>query len=82
MGKESLVQVPTRLETTFDRIYFSYLSEEVEALLTEQELKHRERIDEAWHYMVKRKSPAAAADWLQAKRAVSRATPTASYATR
>ncbi len=66
--------VPTELETSFDRIYFSYLSEEVEALLTEQELKHRERIDEAWHYMVKRKSPLAAAEWLQAKRDVSRAT--------
>ena len=66
--------VPTELETSFDRIYFSYLSEEVEALLTEPELKHRERIDEAWHYMVKRKSPMAAAEWLQAKRSVSRAT--------
>jgi hypothetical protein len=66
--------VPSELETSFDRIYFSYLSEEVEALLTEQELKQRERIDEAWHYMVKRKSPLAAAEWLQSKRDVSRAT--------
>jgi hypothetical protein len=66
--------VPTQLETTFDRIYYSNLSEEVEALLTPQELKLRERIDDAWHYMVKRKSPLAAAEWLQTKHKLSRAT--------
>ncbi len=66
--------VPAALETSFDRIYFSYLSEEVEALLSDQERKHRERIDDAWHYMVKRKSPLAAAEWLQKKHQVSRAT--------
>ncbi|MDO7849228.1 hypothetical protein Q5H92_22885 [Hymenobacter sp. M29] len=66
--------VPTELTTSFDRIYYSYLSEEVEALLTEEELERRARIDDAWHYMVKRKSPLAAAQWLQEKLDVSRAT--------
>jgi hypothetical protein len=66
--------VPTQLETSFDRIYYSYLSDEVADLLTEAEQKHRERIDAAWHYMVKRKSPLAAAQWLQKKHEVSRAT--------
>ena len=66
--------VPTELTTSFDRIYYSYLSEEVEALLSEEELERRARIDDAWHYMVKRKSPLAAAQWLQEKRGVSRAT--------
>ena len=66
--------VPTELTTSFDRIYFSYLSEEVEALLTPQELQQRDRIDEAWHYMVKRKSPVTTAEWLQKKFEISRAT--------
>lgn len=66
--------VPTELKTTFDRIYYSYLSEEVEALLTPDELERRVRIDEAWHYMVKRKSPLQAAEWLQGKFKVGRAT--------
>lgn len=66
--------VPTELTTSFDRIYFSYLSEEVEALLSPEELERRERIDEAWHYMVKRKSPVTTAEWLQGKFDISRAT--------
>jgi hypothetical protein len=66
--------VPTELKTSFDRIYFSYLSEEVEALLTPDELERRVRIDEAWHYMVKRKSPLTTAEWLQGKFDVGRAT--------
>jgi hypothetical protein len=66
--------VPTELKTSFDRIYFSYLSEEVEALLTPDELERRVRIDEAWHYMVKRKSALTTAEWLQGKFDVGRAT--------
>jgi hypothetical protein len=66
--------VPTELTTSFDRIYYSYLSEEVEALLTEQELRHRARMDEAWHDMVQRKSPLSAAQLLQATHDMSRAT--------
>jgi len=66
--------VPTELKTTFDRIYFSYLSEEVEALLTPDELERRVRIDEAWHHMVKLKSPLATAEWVQSKFEVARAT--------
>ena len=74
MAKKDAIQVPAKLETSFDRIYFSFLSEDVEAQLTEQELQQRERIDEAWHYLLKRKSPLATAEWLQKKRGVSRAT--------
>jgi len=66
--------VPTELKTTFDRIYFSYLSEEVEALLTPDELERRVRIDEAWHHMVQLKSPLATAEWVQSKFEVARAT--------
>lgn len=66
--------VPTELKTTFDRIYYSYLSEEVETLLTPDELARRERIDEAWHHMVKLKSPLATAEWVQSKFDVARAT--------
>jgi hypothetical protein len=66
--------VPTELKTSFDRIYYSHLSEEVEALLTPDELTRRERIDEAWHYMVQRKSPLDAAEWLQPKFGIGRAT--------
>lgn len=66
--------VPTELKTTFDRIYYSYLSEEVEALLTPDELERRVRIDEAWHHMVTLKSPLATAEWVQGKFGVARAT--------
>jgi hypothetical protein len=66
--------VPTELKTSFDRIYYSYLSEEVEALLTPDELERRVRIDAAWHHMVQRKSPLDAAEWLQGKFEVARAT--------
>jgi hypothetical protein len=66
--------VPTELKTTFDRIYYSYLSEEVEALLTPDELERRVRIDEAWHHMVTLKSPLATAEWVQGKFDVARAT--------
>jgi hypothetical protein len=66
--------IPTELTTSFDRIYFSYLSEEVEALLSPDELERRERIDEAWHYMVSRKSAVSTAEWLQSRFDVARAT--------
>lgn len=74
MAKKDAIQVPAKLETSEDRIYFSFLSAEVEATLTAQELEQRTRIDEAWHYLLKRKSPLATAEWLQSKRGISRAT--------
>ncbi|MBC6988564.1 hypothetical protein [Hymenobacter sp. BT491] len=74
MAKKDALQVPKVLETAFDRIYFSYLSEEVEQQLTPQELKHRNRIDEAWHHMVQRKSAQSAAEMIQATYDCSRAT--------
>lgn len=72
--KQPVIEIPARIETPFDRLYFSYFSEEVEAMLTEAERRHRDRVDEAWHHMVGRKSPLSAAEWLQGKHQVSRAT--------
>ncbi|MCA8830177.1 hypothetical protein [Hymenobacter pini] len=74
MAKQESLVVPAKLETTFDRIYFSYLSDEVERTLTPQELERRARIDEAWHHMLQRKSPLKTAEYLQEKLGVSRAT--------
>jgi len=72
--KKPLVELPARIETPFDRLYYSYLSEEVEAQLTEAELRYRERVDAAWHHMVGRKSPIAAAEYLQTHHEVKRTT--------
>lgn len=72
--KPPIIEIPERLVTPFDRMYFSYFSEEVEAMLTEAERRHRDRVDEAWHHMVGRKSPLTAAEWLQGKHNLSRAT--------
>jgi hypothetical protein len=72
--KKGIIAIPEKLETPFDRLYYSYFSEEVESMLTEAEKRHRERVDEAWHHMVGRKSALTAAEWLQSKHGVSRAT--------
>jgi hypothetical protein len=72
--KQTIIKVPERLDTLFDRIYYSYYSEEVEAMLTEAELHYRKRIDEAWHHMVGRKSAISAADHLQATYGVGKTT--------
>ena len=72
--KESLIKIPEKLDTLFDRLYYSYFSEEVEAMLSESELVYRARVDEAWHHMVGRKSAISAADFLQSQHGVSRAT--------
>jgi hypothetical protein len=72
--KKTVIEIPERLDTAFDRLYYSYFSEEVEAMLTEVERRHRDRVDEAWHHMVGRKSPLSAAEWLQGKHGLSRAT--------
>jgi hypothetical protein len=72
--KKTVIEIPERLDTPFDRLYFSYFSEEVEAMLTEAERRHRDRVDEAWHHMVSRKSALMAAEWLQGKHSLSRAT--------
>jgi hypothetical protein len=68
------IAIPEKLETLFDKIYYSYFSEEVEALLTESERVYRQRVDDAWHHMVGRKSAITAAEWLQAKHGVGRST--------
>jgi hypothetical protein len=72
--KTPIIEIPERIETQFDRLYFSYFSEEVEAMLSEAERRHRDRVDDAWHHMVGRKSPLSAAEWLQTKHTVSRST--------
>ena len=72
--KKPVIEIPERLDTPFDRMYFSYFSEEVEAMLTEAERRHRDRVDEAWHHMVGRKSALSAAEQLQVKHGLSRAT--------
>lgn len=74
MAKKDALMIPAQLDTPEDRIYFSYLSDEVEASLTPQEMQRRARIDEAWHYMLERKSPLATAAYLIEKLKVSRAT--------
>jgi hypothetical protein len=72
--KESLVKIPEKLDTLFDKLYYSYFSDEVDAMLTEAERVYRSRVDEAWHHMVGRKSSISAADFLQSQHGVSRAT--------
>lgn len=73
-SKNKMIPIPENIETSYDRIYFSYLSDEVDALLTDQERKHRERIDVAWHHMVTRKSAQSAAEHIELTYSVSRAT--------
>jgi hypothetical protein len=72
--KESLIKIPEQLDTLFDKLYYSYFSDEVDAMLTESERVYRTRVDEAWHHMVGRKSAISAADFLQSQHGVSRAT--------
>jgi hypothetical protein len=72
--KEPLIKIPEKLDTLFDKLYYSYFSDEVDAMLTEAERVYRTRVDEAWHHMVGRKSSISAADFLQSQHGVSRAT--------
>lgn len=75
MSQKALaIAIPEKLETLFDKIYYSYFSEQVEQLLTQSERLYRQRVDEAWHHMVGRKSAISAAEWLQATHGVGRST--------